>query len=242
MEDFFDQEKAKAIVYLLSEGDNKNKVMISDDQLLVIQKNQKHIFLLANIKVLQTEDKKLLFPLILGGIITPFAFLSYFVNLFNPWLHLFLIMGGLLLLYIGWTGKPSFTIVLKNGDERNYYLPLISNNLLAFIDFANTIQANISGAGLGNLLFFEVENHAANNLFDENSVLKNSPFFPIYGFTIRQLQNEGKSIYADNIYSIDPLKSGREIKFEFDLNTNQMRPKLEGPVLRESLVKQSEFL
>ena len=58
--------------------------------------------------------------------ITPFAFLSYFVNIFLPWFHLVSVPLGMLLFYIGWAGRIYMTIVYKNGEELNYYLPSIS--------------------------------------------------------------------------------------------------------------------
>lgn len=239
MEDFFDQDKAKAIVYLLSEGDNKNKVLISDDQLLIIRKNKKQHLDLKMLSTLKSENKKMLFPLILGGIITPFAFLSYFVNLFHPWIHLLSIMSGLFLFYIGWIGKSAFSIVFKNGDELNYYLPSISNYLQAFIDFVNTLLKESYDSGMQNLLFFEVEINHEGLLIEKDNKVKNEELFPLFGFTYNQLKNAGKSIYKNKIIAINPTAAGREIKFSFDQNKNELRPKLEGPVLEDSIVNTS---
>ena len=117
MEDFFDRDKTDAFVYLLSEGDNKNIAMTSEEMLLVIRKNHRKVFLIKEISHLKNEIKKQLFPLILGGIITPFAFLSYFVNMFLPWIHLISVLVGILIFYVGWAGRSALTIVYKNGDE-----------------------------------------------------------------------------------------------------------------------------
>ena len=237
MEEFFDQEKAKAFVYLLSEGDNKNKAIISDDQVLVIRKNQRQLFSFKSISSLKSEYKKLLFPLILGGIVAPFAFLSYFANFFLPWIHLVGILGGMFLFYTGWLGKSSFTIVFKNGDELNYYLPAISKNLQAFIYFVNTLLVDTRDPGLRDLLFFEIEKENEDILFGNEENIDNQIQFPIVGFTYRQLTDMDKSFYGDKLLAINPTKAGREIKFMYDLRTNQMRPKLEGPVLEEAKVK-----
>ena len=241
MEDFFDQDKAKAFVYLLSEDDNKNKIMISNDQLLVIRNNRKQLTSLNSISILKTENKKLLFPLIVGGIATPFAFLSYFVNIFHPLIHLISILGGMFLFYIGWVGKSAFTIVFKNGDELNYYLPSISINLLAFIDFFNTLQTDTSDSGLLDFLFFEVEKEYEDTLFGKDENRQNRQLFPLFGFTYKQLKHNNKSIYGETLFAINPIKAGREIKFSFDLKSNQMRPILEGPVSEESKVKISDY-
>lgn len=232
MEDFFDQEKALAKVYFLSENDEKNKLLVSDEKLLVVRKNQRKTYLLATLAKLKTEIKKYLLPLILGGIITPFAFLSYFINLFHPWIHLLSVLSGMLLFYIGWAGKHAFTVVYKNGDEDIYYLPTVSKNLLAFIDFANSLLRNPSSTIHGNLVYFEVDQLRQAELFAA-SPEGASPLFPLWGFTHDQLQ-KNRGVDLSNIVAINAQKAGREIKFSFDLDSNQMRPSLDGPILAES--------
>ncbi len=235
MEDYFDQDKTKAFVYLLSEGDDKNKAMISDDKLLVIRQSHKQSWDLNNIYILKPENKKLLFPLILGGIFTPFAFLSYFVNLFHPWFHLLSIMCGLYLFYYGWMGKSALTIIFKNGEELHYYLSSISKNLHAFIDYVNTLQNKTNDVALRDMLFFELEKKYESTLFSGPKI-SDHEIFPLFGYTYNQLKMGGKSIYGDNLFIINPIKSGIEIKIAFDPETSQMRPKLEGPVLESSKV------
>jgi hypothetical protein len=241
LEDFFDYNEAKAIVYLLSEGDNKNKVLISDDQLLVIHKNQKQILALKDISKLESAHKKMLLPLILGGIITPFAFLSYFVNLFHPWIHLFSILAGMFLFYYGWMGKSAFTIVFKKGDELIYYLPSISKNLDAFMDFANALLHDSNYSGLRDLLFFKIDKKYESLLIGEDRKMKSQELFPVVGSTYAQLRNYANSDHETKIIAINPVDAGREIKFTFDLKTNEMRPKLEGPVRKESIVNVSNY-
>lgn len=235
MEDYFDQDKAKALVYLLAEGDDKNKAMISDEKLMVIQKGGKRSWDLNTISMLKTENKKLLFPLILGGIISPLAFLSFFANLFHPWFHLLTIMGGLFLLYFGWVGKSVLTIVFRNNNELNYYLSSISHNLSAFIDYVNMLQNKVGDESLRDLLFFEKKHESM--LFGSSTKLEGQEIFPIFGYTYKQTGEQGKSLHINNMVIIDPSKTGREIKFEYDLDSGQMRPKLEGPILASSKVK-----
>jgi len=227
-------------VYLHAEHDDNNKVMISDDLMLVFYKKKRNTFSLKSIRALKTERIKLLFPLVLGGIITPFAFLSVFVNLFYPWIHLFAIMLGLFLFYLGWSGKYSFTILFKNGDEIHHYLSSVSKNLEAFIDFVNTQlkKVNTSEPGLLDALFFELDQNQIDSFFGRSTT--NPKLFPLFGYTYQQIQQLRKSIVESGIICIDPLKSGREIKFHFDLTTNMMRPRLDGPVNKDSLLKNAK--
>ncbi len=226
MEDFFDLDKVKAFVYLLSEGDDSNKAMISDDHIRIIRNGGKNQFSLNRISSIIIENKKMLFSLIVGGIITPFAFLSYFVNLFHPWFHLISSLGGMLLLYIGWTGKSALTIIFKNGEVSHFYLPSISKNLLAFIDFSKDILNVNEYYDDRNLLFFKI---------DQKTI------YPLFGYTFSQFRGEKDKLRIEDFTAIDPQKAGLEIKFEYDHSASQMRPKLNGPVSKAAIVEYSRF-
>lgn len=233
MEEFFDQEKALAKVYFLSENDEKNKLLVSEEKLLVMRKNHRKVYLLPALAHLKTEVKKYLLPVILGGIITPFAFLSYFINLFHPWIHLLSVLLGMLLFYIGWAGKSAFIVTYKNGDEDLYYLPSVSKNLLAFMDFVNSLLKNLPSTFHGNLVYFEVDQTRQIELFGELTD-RNSTLFPLMGFTLDQLRKNKNLITNSNIVAINAQKAGREIRFSFDERIKQMRPTLDGPVLPQS--------
>ncbi len=235
MEDFFDQDSVKAFVYLLAEGDEKNKMMISDDQLIVIRKGKRDIFPLDKITAIKPDNKKLLLPLILGGVIVPFAFLSFFANLFHPWFHLILILLGMYLFYEGWSGRVACTILLGHGNERHFYLPSISHNLRAFMDYVNSLKSEASE--LGHLLFFEVEEKSMDELFSTDETRKKSPFFPWFGYTFPQYKAFNKAGQTHQFIVIDPSRAGREIKFEYNQSTKQMHPKLGGPIRKEALVR-----
>ncbi len=211
-------------------------MLISDDKLLIIRNSKKQVFQLNHISYLKTENKKILFPLILGGIITPFAFLSYFVNPFFPWIHLVLVLFGLFILYIGWSGKSSLTLVSKNGDEFNYYLPSISRNLCAFIEFVNSRLKEPGYSGKKDFVYFVLEKDEVDLLFSRVRDSKNSSLFPLFGYTYHQVKIIKRPTGSKILVAINPLKAGIEIRFSFDMQTKQMRPILEGPISKESKV------
>ncbi len=241
MENYFDWEKAKAFVYLLSEGDDDNKLAITDELLLVNHNKQKSLFLLSQIVHLKAENKKMLFPLIVGGIITPFAFLSYFTNMFLPWIHLVSMLAGMFLFYVGWSGKSSLTILLKNRGEENFYLQSISRNLWAFIDFVNNLLSNKSNSVLSTFLFFEIEKENVDTFFGLSSKTENVSFYPVLGYTFGQWEKNNKRLEVENLIIVNPMLAGMEVKFSFDMNTNQMRPQLNSPVSIASKVNISDF-
>lgn len=235
MEDFFDMDHARALVYLGAATDNKNKVLISDDQICIIYRNRKNVLPLASIRQLRTGHKKMLLPLILGGIITPFAFLSYFVNMFHPWIHLISVLIGLLLFYLGWNGRSAFILVFRNGDELLHYLPSISKNLDAFINYVNEYVKTSASHESANSIIVEIDPEEESALFgEENRNIQN--MFPIIGFTPAQYTRLKKQEKKKHSLTFDPLGSGREIRFKYDEASSQMRPLIDGPIKRSSII------
>jgi len=232
LEDFFDFDAAKARVFLHRDGDQKSMALLSDSGLLVIYKGRRHYFRTENIKQLETEDKKLLFPFILGGILAPFAFLSFFVHPMQPWIHLISIIAGMALLYIGWTGKPALVILLKTKEETVFYLSSVSLNLQAFIDFANA-RISPGEMQLFSALIYIDSRDDIESLFNIDN--PKSAIFPCYGYTYRQLSAITGT--AENLIAIDPVLCGREIRFEYDDATKLFRPLIDGPLRPESRVE-----
>lgn len=230
MEDFFDVEKVKATVFLLSEGDRKNMAMISDEHLMIVRKGKKHLYPLSKISTVQAEVKKSLLPIFIGGIFTPFALLSYFSNMFHPMVHLVATLLGMLLFYIGWIGRPALIVRLKGNLEALFFLPKISNNLLAFIDHLSGVLQSEAFAGLSGMIFFDMDKKG---LFAIESNKENQ--YPIFGYTYTQQLKWQKA--RRSLIVIDPVKAGREVKLLFDPETREMRPAVDGPIDRKAEVK-----
>ena len=229
-DDFFDFDTARARVFLHREGDQKSMALLSDSDLLIIYKGKRHLFRINKLNQLRAEDKKLLFPFIVGGILAPFAFISFFVHPMQPWIHLISIIGGLVLLYIGWSGRPALVVIQKNKDEFIAYLPSISIHLRAFMDYTNELISYGDGQKYGLLIFFLLREDMIKSLFDINQADK--VVFPMYGLTYQQLKLHKRT--DGKIVAIDPLLCGREIKFEYDAVTKLFRPVIEGPLRIES--------
>lgn len=229
MEDFFDFEDIKAKVFLLNDGDTKNMAMVTDEHLMLLRNGRKRLYLLNRIKSLHTSVKKSLLPLFVGGIFAPFALLSYFANMFHPMVHLVSTLLGMLLFYIGWTGRHALIVTLATGDEENVYLPAISKNVKAFISYVNgTLKRDRTD--LSGMIFFR---EGQPGLFNDEEPGDND--FPKFGFTYQQVLKR-KEIHKKMI-AVDPLKAGVEIKLEFDPKTNEMRPMIALGLDRKSVLK-----
>lgn len=231
LDDFFDLEKVRARVFLLKSDDKKNQAFLSDEKLMVIRNGKKYLFSINEIALLASETKKMLMPLLVGGVLAPFSFLSYFTNIFHPLLHLLFTLTGLLLFYVGWVGKHTLTIKKKKGDEDFIFLPGITRNLKAFIDYTNTQLNSRSYAQLADLVFISREDIDVGTLtgFAEAS----QAFTPVKGFTYHQMIRHRKNF--DDYFAIDPILAGREIKFEYDRGIDELRPCIDHPVRKEAV-------
>ncbi len=231
MEDFFDLDKIKAKVHLLQDGDSKNVVMTTDEKLMVVRKGVRHVYGLNELNSLSTGNKKLLLPLIIGAIMAPFAFSSSFANVFHPIVHLIFTLLGLLLFFIGWVGKSTLSINFRNGVEEFYFLPYISKNLQAFIVYINS-QLGFGKEGIGHLIFVENEYDNEEWLTSKN---QRESHFPIYGYTYQQYIE--KRDMLQNVVAIDPGEAGLEIRFEYDEKQKLMRPKINSPIDKKSIIE-----
>ena len=234
MEDFFDKDDAIAFVYLLADGDRDNMVYVSHQHLLVIRKGKRHTFRLDHLRSISTATKKLLLPLLLGGIITPFAFVSFFVNLFLPWVHLIMILGGMALFYVGMMGMQELTITSRSGEEHNFSLSRVSKNLVAFNDFVNHSFLNPTNSPFVKLIFFDLMKEEQDQLLGR-TIAKNKASWPLFGYTYNQALQVKKNL--SEFIIIDPSRAGAEVKFEFDLQTDQLRPCVREAVAPDSVVQ-----
>jgi hypothetical protein len=235
VEDFFDLDKLKAKVYLLKDGDTSNMAMVTDEKLMLVRNGKKMLFSLAKVKRLSSGNKKQLFPLIIGGIVAPFAFLSYFTNMFHPFFHLVFTLMGLLLFYIGVAGRAVLVVLMSKGEEELIYLPSVSSNLLAFIDYINGQLVNTGDAGLNKFIFIEIEKSRYSWLYEQNEEQKDK--FPCWGYTYQQLTKTPG--LRSKAIAVNPELAGREIRFVFDAKLNEMRPQIDGPVNADALVQLS---
>jgi len=231
-EDYFDPDQVKAKVYLRSDGDSRNMILVTEDKLMLKNKDKKHVYGLSDIRAIKPGNKKLLLPLLLGAVMAPFSFISYFTNIFHPLFHLVFTLLGMLLFFIGWAGKSTLVIQLAKGHEDFIFLPSISKNLSAFVDYMDNYLNYKSNSEYQHLIFIERDKIEINWLFGKNA---GKEFFPVFGYTYPQIQQNPGLIHK--VIAIDPHLAGREIKFEFDQTLNKMRPKIDGPLDKNSLTE-----
>ncbi|MTI22168.1 hypothetical protein E1176_14145 [Fulvivirga sp. RKSG066] len=132
------QEPIIATSYIARLGDEKNRCFLSKKSLFIKYKGRLEQFDLSDIQELNFKHKLLLLPLILGGILAPFALLALLKDLGNPWLLLSGMVLGILLIYYGYDGTPTLSIATKV-KEFDFFIKKPTPNLLAFSKYARQI-------------------------------------------------------------------------------------------------------
>ena len=136
MDTLVDLESPVAVCYLHRAEDERNRCWLTEKHLVVVFRGRKHVFALEYIKGLGFEQRRAWLPLIIGGIAAPFSLLAILLNLYNPWVLIYIFLPASLLLYLGWLPYPVLAVhdAVKPHDFR---LPAVSDNLRAFVRFAN---------------------------------------------------------------------------------------------------------
>ena len=136
MHPLVDLEPPIAIGYLHRADDERNRCWLTAKHLVVVFRGRKHVFALEHIKNIAFEQRRAWLPLIIGGIAAPFSLVAILLNLYNPWVLIYIFLPALLLLYLGWL--PYSVLAVHDAVKpHDFRLPSVSSNLRAFVRFAN---------------------------------------------------------------------------------------------------------
>ena len=131
-----DLESPVAVCYLHRADDERHRAWLTAKHLVVVFRGRKHVFALEHIKNITFEQRRAWLPLILGGIVAPFSLVAILLNLYNPWVLIYVFLPALLLLYLGWL--PYTVLAVHDAVKpHDFRLPTVSSNLQAFVRFAN---------------------------------------------------------------------------------------------------------
>lgn len=134
------QAQAPAVIatcFLHETGNEQNKLLLSPEHLQVRYQGRLRAFLLDHLRRLSFNHRKLMLPLVLGGITASLSLVAIFKTYYNPWLMLSLMLAGCLAAYRGYQGSWVLTVE-EDKTYTDYYLSSVSPNLRAFVAYANT--------------------------------------------------------------------------------------------------------
>lgn len=133
-----------AIYYLERENDNNNRCLLTENALIITRKGKTTQYSTSEIALLSINRRKMMLPLIVGGIFSPLSIIAIAKNLFVPWAILSWLMLNLILFYFGWQGYNVLTVEL-HGLHHDFPIKVRGNNLVAFVDFVNEYVRQPSG-------------------------------------------------------------------------------------------------
>ena len=215
MSSLVDLESPVAVCYLHRSGDERNRCWLTDKHFVVVFRGRKHVFSLDHIKNIAFEQRRAWLPLIIGGIAAPFSLVAILLNLYNPWILIYVFLPALLLLYLGWL--PYSVLAVHDAVKpHDFRLPAVSDNLRAFVRFANRMALS------GNNYIYHVASaedwaQAQNQPTYAPATLPDDGF--IHASHADQLERLKRSglFTADTewiILTIDPLRVQPEIRYE----------------------------
>ncbi|MDN5200490.1 DUF952 domain-containing protein [Fulvivirgaceae bacterium BMA10] len=232
-----DSSTIRAICYIYKEGDDKNKCLLTDSDLKVIYKAASFNFSLKDIQEIQFKNKRLMLPLIFGGLIATFSLIAIFKNLFNPWLSLSVFISGSLICYYGYMGT-NVLIIKEQSLESDFMLKHVSINILAFVKYAKKIlllDRNLLDqhktwiyhiANPDNWQKAEKEGFYSDQSLQTQGFIHASDYDQVIATSERYFERSQELL----LLAIDPEKVRPEIKYERSPERNELFPHIYGPI------------
>lgn len=233
-----ESESNIAKCYILFDKDERNKCEFSDRRLYVIFKGKRSEFPIEYLISLTVNQRKLLIPIILSGIITPLISVGFFKGLFHPFIALIFIISGVFAFYFGWLGEKVLTVNLVNA-HRDFPIKMVSNNLNEFINFAN--QYLKKEPIEKRVLYLEVIDNQDQNVINKY-LAKDAKSRKLYSFWHLKDLFMGNKIDQDTRYIvIDPLKSGTEVRYNKEPDNQMLIPMIKGEINSEAVLRIIDF-
>jgi len=125
--------------YLGKSGDAQNMLLLYEYALVIIFKGKRSDFPLSSIRGLMVSRKKLIIPLVIGGIGTCLSWLALSLGWYHYQTNLFLVFLFFAWMYYGFLGKDG--LELTEGKERHVFL--IKANHFVLNTFINFVKARM---------------------------------------------------------------------------------------------------
>lgn len=239
-------ETVKAFCYLERINDERNKISLTEESLIINYRNRPERFDLTQVKNLIFEPKKAMLYVIGGGITVPFTALAFYRDFLDPWPTLFLLLGGVFALYHGWRGYQVLSVQLF-GVTRDYKLREVSSNIRAFVDFTiNLLPTNQPLTDQREHMIYHITDLNTWKKYQSGSHYRiKKPDRFIHASRYRQLDQTLKKHFSGKsqllLLTIDPLKVDPEVRFEDLLGEGQLFPHIYGDLNLDAVVKVEEI-
>lgn len=234
------QETRIAKCYILHENDDSNRCELTDRKLLIVRKHKRQEFPVEYLKAISFNQRKLLIPIIFGGIICPLSLTGLFTGLFHPLPSLLLIIGSIFVFYFGWQGQKVLTVYYVTG-HRDFEVPVITDNLRQFLEYVNLYIQKEPMERRSYYLVIE-DRKLVNEGEQETHISGDVQQRGLYSYWQLKDRYMADSLSRQNKYiMLDPLKIGSEIRYKNSGDAGSLRPVIEGKVRREAVIRIMEY-
>jgi len=235
-------EKTIAIVYLHQAEDRENKCMLTSERLILVYRGKPFSFDRKYIRDLYFSQRRLLLPLVTGGIGAPLSLLAIFMNLYNPWPLMFIFFLGMALFYLGLQQHPVLT-VKDTVKEHDFFLKEKTTNLKEFLSFAR--QVIFSG---GNMMYLALPLQQWQALASQKTIspemIKEQNRLLLLNPQQYQRWKQHKNRQPDRwtVLQLDTVRLQKaDIRYERNDGSNGLYAYLYGSFSKEDIVRQEYF-
>ncbi|WP_017733461.1 hypothetical protein [Nafulsella turpanensis] len=125
----------------LGSKNKEDKLWLTEEHLQLLYRGQLKVFALENLRQLAFNHRKLMLPLVAGGVTATLSLVAIFKLFYNPWLMLSLLVAGCLAAFIGFRGSWVLT-VQEEKYHSDFFLPTITPALQSFVQYTNTFTGH----------------------------------------------------------------------------------------------------
>ena len=224
--------------YIQYDKDERNKCEFTDRRLHIVFKGRRSEFPIENLISLSVNQRKLLIPIVLSGILTPLISVGFFKGLFHPFVALIFIIGGVFTFYIGWLGEKVLTVNLIN-SHHDFSIKVVSYNLNEFINYVNQyLQKEPIEKRVLYMELIDDKNHLDIKKYLSKDA-KNRKLFSFWN--LKDMYTEGKVLTNASYIVLDPLTAGTEVKYIQDNEDQILIPRIKGDINPEAVLRIIDF-
>ena len=216
--------KFRAFCYLYKQGDDRSKCALTVTNLIITNKGIETNYLLKDLNHVKFHEKKLLLPLIVGGIIASFGLTANLSGFYNPWLTMSVSIAGIYLFYYGWLGTWTLTLDTSLGNK-DYYLRSVNLNLIAFVNYLNYMLSEETNGFNEYTKFYYLSKYIDWEYISSRQLPLNQQKIETKLLTYDQmLMMKAKLTEEEILLIIDPNKINGEIRFQIDKASGYLFP------------------
>jgi len=132
---------------------------LKSNELIFVKNGKVRHLPLSGMENISYIHKKLLLPLIFGGILTPLIILAIKDNSLSPGVLLPTLFAALFLLHIGWSGSDAFIVKMSKSHEETLFFKTIPDHISKFIVFVNLFIGQQNKDRSGPVFYHTLKNH-----------------------------------------------------------------------------------